>query len=576
MSILLYPKKCLWAVMLAMIPTSLIACGLAPVSPTAVTKVEPTQPISQLIPTMRPTQTSMPARTPTPTRPLPGTPSYRARIMVSTTSDWTTVSLASGGYMYNVNVISASQTAQSAGLEGEAILLSQSLAQAESGQKVELAAEAVFAELDPASPLLFEIDRGSIGSTNVEISSYTEMTPTVVANLTWDGINPGDRNAQTYEVSPQPFLGSLPNEYIVIAQLNFWYYGPGKYGGFENEDGSRSTPLTPRLGETYYASDPKVVYQQIEWAVKYGVDAFSIEWTTPRGIGCCGSMEDTLDDVFLKSPNINKVRWAIFYDFVLRLHQTAGLNIDMTNNINFDQPDVYNTFVSDFVHFATKYFNDPQYLTIDNRPVIYIWATNSYIGNLAGAMQEARQKVKELGYDVFIVGDEVCVGCFNQAHAALFDGNSTFTMLIPGLDWYSLGDVGQASVKVEDAFKWWTERIAGLKVAGREDSVNFQPGWAPQYDERNFVKEYPKYVPAQSKDQVAQMAMVARKYAQPVGSNGLKLIWLNTWNNWAETTTVEPTANLGPKYPAGNYQFDMLEVIQEVFGRQTYYDSPVP
>lgn len=519
---------------------------------------------------------SQQAVVPTTTRPQITSPSYRIQIKISTSSDWTTVQLTSGGFWYNVNVTSASEQVQSAGLEGDSISLSQSLDQAQGGKRVELVAEALITDLDPANPLQFEIERGHIGSTQVEISSYPEGTPSVVAVLTWDGINSGERNTQTYEVSAKPFLGAAPNEYIVIAQLNFWYYGPGQYGGFENADGSRVTPLTPLLGKTYYASDPKVVHQQIEWAVEYGVDAFSIEWTTPRGVGCCGSMEDTLDDVFLKSSNINKVRWAIFYDFPLRLGQTPGLNINTVPNINFDQPDVYKTFVSDFVHFGTKYFGNPQYLSIDGRPVIYIWATNSFIGNFAGAMQEARNQVAKLGYDVFIVGDEVCIGCFNQQHAALFDGSSTFTMLMPGLDSAKMVDVGKAAVMVDGAFQWWTDRIAGLKVAGREDLVNFQPAWAPQYDERDWIFDHPTYVPAQSKDQVIEMATVARKYAEPVGSSGLKLIWLNTWNNWAETTTVEPTATLGSKYPAGNYQFDMLEVVREVFGRETYYTSPVP
>lgn len=544
----------------------LVACGPNQSAPTAT--------LTPLHATPTPGQQVI---QPTRTRPQSTSPSYRLRITINTTSDWTTFRLTEGGYWYDFNVTSASDQAQSAGLEGESIILSQSLDRAQGGKSVELVVEALLTDLELANPLTFEIERGHIGSTQVEISSYTEETPTVVAILTWDGINAGKaNNAQAYEVSPQPFLGAVPNEYIVIGQLNFWYYGPGEFGGFENADGSRMTPLTPLLGETYWASDPSVVYQQIEWAVEYGVDAFSIEWTTPRGIGCCGSMEDTLDDVFLKSPNINKVRWAIFYDFVLRLDQTPNLDIDVVPNIDFDQPDVYNTFVSDFVHFAKKYFGHPQYLTIDGRPVIYIWATNSYVGNLAGAIQEARERVSELGYDVFIVGDEVCVGCFNRQHASLFDGSSTFTMLMPGLDPNGMGDVGEAAVKVDGAFKWWTDRIAGLKVAGREGLVNFQPAWAPQYDERNFVFDHPKYVPAQSKDQVIEMATVARKYAEPVGSSGLKLIWLNTWNNWAETTTVEPTANLGSKYPAGNYQFDMLEVVREVFGSETYYTSPVP
>jgi len=514
---------------------------------------------------------------PTRTRPQSTSPSYRLRIRINTTSDWTTFRLTGGGYWYDFNVTSTSTQAQSAGLEGDSIILSQSLGQAQGGKSVELVVEALLTDLEPANPLTFEIERGHIGSTQVEISSYTEETPTVVAVLTWDGINAGKaNNAQTYEVSPQPFLGVVPNEYIVIGQLNFWYYGPGFWGGFENENHERNTPLTPLLGETYYASDPSVIYQQIEWAVEYGVDAFSIEWTTPRGAGLGNDLEATLDDYFLKSPNINKIRWVIDYDFPLRLDQTPGLDVNVVPNINFDQPDVYNTFVSDFVHFATKYFGNPQYLTIDGRPVVYIWATNSFVGDFAGAMQEARKRVSELGYDVFIVGDEVCVGCFNRQHAALFDGSSTFTMLIPGLNPKGMKDVGEAALKVDGAFQWWTDRIAGLKVAGRENLVNFQPAWAPQFDNRKFDLAHPIYVPAQSKDQVIEMATVARKYAEPVGSSGMKLVWINTWNDWAETTTIEPTANLGSKYPAGNYQFDMLEVVREVFGNETYYTSPVP
>ena len=390
----------------------------------------------------------------------------------------------------------------------------------------------------------------------------------------FNGVNIDNGNALSSEDTQVAFPLTKSNEYIVIGQLNFWYYGPGQWGGFEDDDGNRNTPLTPLLGETYRAGDPSVVYRQIEWAVEYGVDAFSIEWTTPRGVGCCGSMEDTLDDVFLKSPNIHKIRWAIFYDFVLRLDQTTELNIDVMRNIDFDQPDVYDTFVADFVHFAEKYFSHPQYLTIDGRPVIYIWATNSYIGNLAGAMKEARDKVSDLGFDVFIVGDEVRTDSFDRDHASLFDGSSTFTFLIPGIDGYSLKDVGEAATAVDNAFKRWRQQIAGLRVAGRNELVNFQPAWAPQFDNRYFVSENPIYVPAASKDQVIEMAKVARKHAEPAGNEGLKLIWLNTWNCWAETTTVEPTAEIGSKYPAGNYQFDMLEVVREVFGSETYDTSP--
>ncbi len=535
------------------------------------------------LPSSTPTQTNAPPSPkdaqppePSPTPNIPDDePTYRVQFRITSTSDWTTLRLVSGANWYEMSTISASGEAKDSSIEGEQINLSQPLDNASNGQSVEMQVEATLAYLDSATPIIFEIERGNLGATVVEIFRFEEDSTSLATTLTWDGIQSGPKNAQQYQVSPLPFLGSNPNEYIVIAQLNFWYYGTGQWGGFENPDGSRSTPFTPYYGETYYASDPDWVHQQIEWAVEYGVDAFSIEWTTPRGVGCCGSMEDTLDDVFLKSPNIHKVRWVIFYDFVLRILQTGELGVEASQILNFNQPEVYDTFVEDFVNFAEKYFNHPQYLTIDDRPVIYIWATNAFTGNFSGAMQEARQKVADLGYDVFIVGDEVCVSCYNAAHAALFDGSSTFTFLIPGIDQPALDNIGEAVQTTDYAFTWWRGKISNLKVTGRDDPVVFQPAWAPQYDESWITERTtPIVVPAESREQVFDMAEVARKHAEPAGAEGLQLIWVNTWNCWGEATTIEPTIEDSPKYPVGNYGFDFLEIIREVFGIETYYTSP--
>jgi hypothetical protein len=497
----------------------------------------------------------------------PTNPDVRIRIV--TTSDWTIFRIVRGVALETVQILSSSSEASTASFDQDYFQLIQPISRAEEGKSVELVVDLSFSGGSLGQDLEFEIDRGHIGGTTVEMFSYACGNSVPVASFTWDEIKESGENIQAFLIPSAQLTGFVKNEYTVIAQLNFWYYGPGEFGGFENRDGERMTPLTPLLGETYWASDPDVVYQQIEWAAEYGVDAFSIEWTTPRGVGCCGSMEDTLDDVFLKSPNIQKVRWTIFYDFVLRLDQTRGLR-RYVGTFDFDEPDVRDTLVSDFKHFAEKYFGHPQYLTIDGRPVIYIWATAAYTGDLEGALREAREEVSKLGYDVFIVGDEIQADHFDPYHASLFDGNSTFTFLIGGLDIFSWNDLGDAIEPVDQAFKKWRAQIKDLKVIDRDDLVNFQPAWAPQYDDTLFVGGQGIYVPANSKEQVIAMAEVARRHAEPVGSQEQRLIWLNTWNNWAETTTVEPTANLGSKYPAGNYQFDMLEVVREVFGSETY------
>jgi len=513
---------------------------------------------------------------------------YPIEIVLTTTSDWTDVRFVGGTIVVHDQEILAGDEAD--GLQVGAL---STLSVSQRCCDITPVQVLFYAYLsDPSEWMQMQIEKGHLGQTTIAL--HVPGDPDPIATYTHVGVveNPDPANTRTFSIrsssltslltrvqptsSSQAGFGEpkvLENPYIVIAQLNFWYYGPGKFGGFEDSRGNRVTPLTPLLGETYWAADPEVVHQQIEWAVEYGVDAFSIEWTTPRGIGCCGSMEDTLDDVFLMSPNIHKIRWAIFYDFVLRLLQTQGLDVDNRQGIDFDQSDVYDTFVSDFVHFARKYFDQPQYLKIDGRPVIYIWATNSYDGDLAGAIQEARNRVADLGFDVYIVGDEIRTDHFDPHHVSIFDAATTFTFLIPGIDAYALDDVGEAAREVDQTFTWWRTRMSGLRVAGRQELVDFHSAWAPQYDERYWIPDNPIYVPAMSRDQVVAMAEVTRRHAQPVGSTGQKYVWLNTWNNWAETTTVEPTALIGPKYPAGNYGFDMLEIVREVFGCETFFTT---
>ena len=360
-----------------------------------------------------------------------------------------------------------------------------------------------------------------------------------------------------------------PNRNIVIGQLNLWYYGPGRYGGFDAYDGSGKpiVKLTPLLGK-YQSSDPRVVRRQIDWAANYGVDVFSIEWISPRGEP--GTIEDNLDDAFLRAPNLCRVRWLIFFDFNLHL---TWRKIDYSNGVDFDDPQIHALFVSDLVHFARKYFSQKQYFRIDGRPVVYIWATWNFKGDVAAAVQEARQRVGALGYDLYLVGDEVTADRFAPAHASLWDATSSFIpFLMPGAP--PLHDLTAAASFVDGAYTHWQQEIQGVTATGSGQPLGFQPGFTPQYDDTLFRTNNgignPTSVPAQSQAEVEDLARVSLAHATPVGRAKRRLIWLNTFNNWAETTTVEPTVASGPKYPAGNYQYDMLHAVRHVFGAQTF------
>lgn len=359
------------------------------------------------------------------------------------------------------------------------------------------------------------------------------------------------------------------NDYVVVSQLNLWYYGTGRFGGFEAYDGSGKpvVSLMPYLGY-YYCIDPAVIHQQIEWASNYGVDVFTLQYTTPPWIP--GSLEDNYDNAFLKADNLYKVRWCIFYDPVLRLQ---GTNFKLPDLFNLDNIAVRDTIIFDMKRLAKKYFHHPMYFAINQRPVIYIWASWQFVGDIETTFTAIRDSVAILGYDVFIVGDEITANNFDAHHAKQFDANSNFVMLMAGAPpMKNMDDAANASNTI---FQYWKNNILTLNVQDRSELVSFQPGWAPQFKDSLFKINNnlgtPIYIPAENKEQVIKMATVARENAVPLIPSGQSVIWIATFNNWAETTTIEPTAALGPKYPAGNYQFDMLDVVREVYGNQTFW-----
>jgi hypothetical protein len=125
---------------------------------------------------------------------------HRIRFRLVTTSDWTTLGLVGGATWLQPDVVSASQGASYAGSEGARFLLTQPLGPAEAGSSVEMVVDILLTNVTDGVPLLFEIERGHLGSTQVELSSYAGSEPVVVQTFVWDEIAAGERNAHTFQI----------------------------------------------------------------------------------------------------------------------------------------------------------------------------------------------------------------------------------------------------------------------------------------------------------------------------------------------------------------------------------------
>jgi hypothetical protein len=124
----------------------------------------------------------------------------RVRIRLATTSDWTTLALLEGASWMRPALVSASDEALEARLEGRYMHLVQPLARAESGGRVEMVFDLLFSGLEDGGSVVFEVERGHLGATRVEVSNYLGAESVVVKAFEWGDISPGERNAARFQV----------------------------------------------------------------------------------------------------------------------------------------------------------------------------------------------------------------------------------------------------------------------------------------------------------------------------------------------------------------------------------------
>ncbi len=121
--------------------------------------------------------------------------SYRARIKIITTSDWTTLNTIRGGAWSRPERVSASDSATAAGMErGDRFILTQPIEDANAGKQVEMIWDVLLTDLAAGQDLVLQIDRGNIGKTQVTVYNYLGSDPVELGTFEWDKVTT-DRNS---------------------------------------------------------------------------------------------------------------------------------------------------------------------------------------------------------------------------------------------------------------------------------------------------------------------------------------------------------------------------------------------
>lgn len=362
------------------------------------------------------------------------------------------------------------------------------------------------------------------------------------------------------------------------------YYYPW-YGTYEHDGYDRHWPegylrgaldpnpvrQEPILGE-YSCRDDAAIRQQLKWCEDNGIDTWICSWWGYLPGRTDPWVAESIEDCIMPTIAGSDVKFCLFYESV-------GLLGGFRNGyIWFDSVAIKN-FTDDFQYMAQTYFNHPNYLKIDGKPVVYIYLTRTFGGRYPEAIRSIRNKVKEVsGYDLYIVGDEIYWDGPNIERIALLDAVTSYNMHGHGKHIGYPDDTGFVE-DVRVRFEFYKQVVNQLN-AERGLEIDVIPNIMPGFNNKGVQPYGPAYIiPRQSSEADSETSTFSKmcdmvKTLMPGTRN---MIAITSWNEWHEDTQIEPTVVTGEVNRPylytdnGNYYYrgygdGYLKIIKEKFG----------
>lgn len=345
---------------------------------------------------------------------------------------------------------------------------------------------------------------------------------------------------------------------ILGAYYYPWYGKPAHsiLGMGEWKSGFTNYPV---LGE-YNSRSPAVINQHISWAKEAGIDFFAIEWTGPH------TWEDiTLRDYYLLNQKISEIKFCLHYDGYFALNKLAT---PFSYNFN-DKYSITKTkgqkFLEDFEYLADNYFNHPQYLKIDRKPIVIIYNTSAF-RNVLSYFQQLQKNMEKRNLSLFLIADTVYWGGIKLSKNTLnfiwqtppeevmkvfyralrrislksYEKDFSLTQYFSGITGYNLFTVSRTSGFLKNIDKLYQK----FSEYAKDNNLYFIPNIMPGYNDRNLRGSHRPILERAQGEFYKEFWQIAKKYLDPK----LKMVLVTTFNEWHEGTEIEPSKEYGKDY----------------------------
>jgi probable HAF family extracellular repeat protein len=351
-----------------------------------------------------------------------------------------------------------------------------------------------------------------------ELQGYDDVLSRSGRTLSWRCLV---RHALVALALPWILVPRLLHAQPVVGAYYYPWYGTFSGGHSVNQSlrGHLTPKQPPALGQ-YSNRNNATIASHIDQSHQGNIDFWAVSWWGPQ------SAEDTtLRTSILAHPRQAELQYAVHYESPGRLG-------------TFENPN-FNNLIPDFRYLATNYFQNPSYLKIDGRPVVFMYVTRAYFNT-----QTARDAVTalrttmnaEFGLNPYIVGDDV-FGSVDLQRAQLWDAITDFDVYGTALQTHGSTSAGLSHL----ASVYDNARAA---IAGQ--NIDFIPTASPGFNDKGVRTGHPaapRYMvdDPQSEEGDLFARMLSEVVVPRVDPNANNILMINSFNEWHEDTQIEPS-----------------------------------
>lgn len=353
--------------------------------------------------------------------------------------------------------------------------------------------------------------------------------------------------------------------------LRFWPQGIGEWESTKDAKPKFEGHMQPRIPLWGYCdeADCRVMEHQIDQAVKHGVNVFIYDWYWYNN---APFLESCLNDGFLKAKNKDKMKFYLMWanhnvNGVWDKEISSGENLMKTI---WDAKVNRQEFEKICKRIISKYFTEPNYYKIDNKPVFMFNDLFNLIDGLGGeeqcldALNWFRLETVCAGFAglhlqcTLRICEENLV-CENLS--GIKNDNSFYPkitidkMQFDSLTHYQLIHFGKIEGNYEDLTNNSIEKMNRMPY-----NAPYLPHISIGWDNNpRYSKIFRPMIHDATPEKFKKALYWAKSYLDAHPSYP-QLVTINSWNEWTEGSYLQPDNFFGYKY---------LEAVQQVFFNQS-------